>query len=686
MAVVYRARDTALDRVVAVKVLHGHLQTQADSRSRLTREAQAVAKLRHPNIVDIYDTSGEDGEIAFLVTEFIQGETLEAFLQHRKLRLPETALLLATPICEALAHAHALGVVHRDIKPGNVMIREDGTIKLMDFGIAQVLDAQGLTLTGTLLGSPAHMSPEHIEGRPLDARADVFSLGTLLYLATVGELPFQGRNPHALMRALLEGEVRRPSAVNPRVSAPIERLLLHLLEREPQKRVQSVDLVLAELRALLASVGVVDLGRELRDFWAAPDAYEAALEQRLVRARLTRGQEALLAGRHAAAMEELNHVLALEPRNPEVHTLLRRLGRRRAWARGAMAATVFSGLAGLTYWLWPAREAVQEPLPTPAGAAGKADSVRAAVPVALPTAPPSPPRTESPRIHAAAPAPSTLAARDELESLLPEPPEMAEGTRALRPPLPQSDATAAPGSGEPGRSTAPDQASTPEARSRTSKEPRKRRALATLGERRVNLGDAPASPAEPERHPEPVAVAPVVTPPAAPEPLPEPPPIPQPTLAPLPPRTLRINTWPKAVRILIDGKELGWAGIVDRAELTPGAHVVRLESPSCHPQELRVNVPADGPVPALVARLAWKPGLLIVESGQNPDVAVDGVYKGNSERTGKEPILVPIEAQNRLGRIKVHLRVSKSGFQQEDRVVELAAGRSTRVNVSLQPQ
>ena len=212
MAVVYRAHDRALNRVVAVKVLHGHLQTQRESRARLTREAQAVAKLHHPNIVEIFDYSGEDAETAFIVTELIDGETLETFLLRRRLELPETALLLVAPICEALAHAHAVGIVHRDIKPGNVMIRADGTVKLMDFGIAQVLDAQGLTMTGTLLGSPAHMSPEHIEGRPLDARADVFSLGTLLYLAAVGELPFQGRNPHALMRALLECDVRPPAS------------------------------------------------------------------------------------------------------------------------------------------------------------------------------------------------------------------------------------------------------------------------------------------------------------------------------------------------------------------------------------------------------------------------------------------------------------------------------------------
>src|SRR5439155_18031122 len=139
MALVYRALDTALGRPVAIKILHAHLQSHPESRLRFAREAQAVAKLHHPNIVDIYDYSGEEAAVAYIVTEYIRGETLEALLQRRPLRLPETGVLLAIRVCEALAHAHALGVIHRDIKPGNVMIRDDGTVKLMDFGIAQVL-------------------------------------------------------------------------------------------------------------------------------------------------------------------------------------------------------------------------------------------------------------------------------------------------------------------------------------------------------------------------------------------------------------------------------------------------------------------------------------------------------------------------------------------------------------------
>jgi hypothetical protein len=155
---------------------------------------------------------------------------------------------------------------------------------------------------------------------------------------------------------------------------------------------------------------------------------------------------------------------------------------------------------------------------------------------------------------------------------------------------------------------------------------------------------------------------------------------------PLSPREVRINTWPKAVKILVDGNEVGWAGIVDRLELLPGKHLVRLESPSCHPQELEVPVPADGPVAPIVARLAWKPALLEVENPQNADVAVDGVYKGTSERTLREPVLVHIDKANPLGRIKVHVRVSKPGMRQEDRVEEVAAGRLTRLRVVLKPQ
>jgi serine/threonine-protein kinase len=186
MAVVYKATDTSLQREVAVKVLHPHLASHDEARRRFEREAQAVAKLRHENILEIFDYSGKESSESYIVTEFIRGRTLKGFMTEHTLGYPEIAAMITAEVCRALSHAHALGVLHRDVKPENIMIRDDGVLKLTDFGIAQIVDAQRMTVTGQLLGSPAYMSPEHVEGKPLDFRTDVFSVGILLYQLSTG--------------------------------------------------------------------------------------------------------------------------------------------------------------------------------------------------------------------------------------------------------------------------------------------------------------------------------------------------------------------------------------------------------------------------------------------------------------------------------------------------------------------
>src|SRR5450432_375977 len=225
MAVVYRAQDEKLKREVAIKVLHPHLWSEPESKARLEREAQAVAKLKHDNILEIFDYSGRDAESAYIVTEFIDGQTLTQFLAAHKIQHPEIAALIAAELAGALAHAHGLGIIHRDVKPENVMIRKDGLLKLMDFGIAQVVDLQRMTVTGQLLGSPAYMAPELIEGKPLDFRTDIFSVGIILYQLATGTLPFVGKNPHDVLRKIGEGRFPDPRTVNRRVSDAFARFV-----------------------------------------------------------------------------------------------------------------------------------------------------------------------------------------------------------------------------------------------------------------------------------------------------------------------------------------------------------------------------------------------------------------------------------------------------------------------------
>ncbi|HVI92460.1 MAG TPA: serine/threonine-protein kinase, partial [Anaeromyxobacter sp.] len=181
MAAVYRGRDTALDREVAVKLLHPHLASAPESRARFSREARAVARLSHPGIVEIYDYAGETAPESYLVTEFVRGRTLRAFAHEVGFGYPEIGALVGRALVDALVHAHSAGVIHRDLKPENVLVHEGErpALKLADFGIARILASEErMTMTGALVGSPHHMAPEIVEGREADARSDLFSIGT----------------------------------------------------------------------------------------------------------------------------------------------------------------------------------------------------------------------------------------------------------------------------------------------------------------------------------------------------------------------------------------------------------------------------------------------------------------------------------------------------------------------------
>src|SRR3954452_15861618 len=366
MAVVYRAQDETLKREVAIKILHQHLAAEPESKARLEREAQAVAKLRHENILEIFDYSGLDSPSAYIVTEFIDGVTLKQFLETRKLAFPEVAALIGAEIGGALAHAHGVGIIHRDIKPENVMIRRDGLLKLMDFGIAQVVDLQRMTVTGQLLGSPAYMAPELIEGKPLDFRTDVFSVGIMLYQLATGSLPFAGKNPHEVLRRIGEGRFPDPRSANRLISDDLGRIMRRALARNPDDRYADVSRFVDELRVYLTEAGLTASRAELRAFFADPDTYEAALPTRLAPALIASAKEHLAAGKTARALELWNRVLALDPHNQEVLASLRRFQSRGRIKRVALVA---GGAAGAlcAAWLLIRPAHLRPALPAPVG-------------------------------------------------------------------------------------------------------------------------------------------------------------------------------------------------------------------------------------------------------------------------------------------------------------------------------
>jgi serine/threonine-protein kinase len=354
MAVVWRGWDTQLRRTVAVKILHAHLNAREEIRRRFDREAHAVARLHHPFILDVYDFSGPQAQPSYLVTEFIRGQTLRAFAEAHPFDPPELAAACLLPIAEALQHAHAAGVVHRDLKPENVMVREDGVVKLTDFGIAALLDPdEKFTITGSILGSPAHLAPETIEGKPVDPRADLFSFGTILYWLSCGQLPYQAPSPAALLHNILEGKRQDPRLLRPSVSDGQARIIARCLENDPARRYQSAAEVTAELTELLHEAGLDDPLRELAAFVKDPEQHAGKVRERLVARSLERGEEYLKTGKTSAALAAFGRALALDPHNAQAKGRVERIRRRERilkYGRRALLALAALGTLWASGW------------------------------------------------------------------------------------------------------------------------------------------------------------------------------------------------------------------------------------------------------------------------------------------------------------------------------------------------
>ncbi|HSN91529.1 MAG TPA: serine/threonine-protein kinase, partial [Anaeromyxobacteraceae bacterium] len=343
MAAVYRARDTALDREVAVKLLHPHLAGAPESRARFAREARAVARLAHAFILEIHDYSGDGALEAYLVTEFVHGPTLRAFAQAVGFGAPEIAVLAGRALADALVHAHSAGVIHRDLKPENVLLRlgEKPALKLADFGIARILASdERMTMTGALVGSPHHMAPEIVEGRDADTRSDIFSLGTLLYWLATGRLPFAASGPTAILRRVLEGDFEDSRAAEPRVPDALAELVDRCLSVDPARRPQTASEVRDELDRVLLEVGIDRPAEELLSFLRDPAAYRAAFPARAVAALGALADEAAASGATARALRHYSRILAIDPQNREVPVKIARLARRARARRAAAIAGV----------------------------------------------------------------------------------------------------------------------------------------------------------------------------------------------------------------------------------------------------------------------------------------------------------------------------------------------------------
>jgi eukaryotic-like serine/threonine-protein kinase len=234
MAVVYLARDQELHRPVAVKVLEGSLAGDDDVQARFVREARVAAQLSHPNVVQVYDAGETDGR-PYIVMEYVPGTTLT---QSGRLP-PDEAVQLVLQACAGLQHAHEAGLVHRDIKPGNLLLREDGVLKLADFGIARSTDATQLTQLGTILGTAAYLAPEQAAGEGVTAVADVYSLGAVLYELLTGRPPYESDSLADLAAKQSEGLITPVRDLEPSVPDSVEAAVMRALARDPRFRPSS---------------------------------------------------------------------------------------------------------------------------------------------------------------------------------------------------------------------------------------------------------------------------------------------------------------------------------------------------------------------------------------------------------------------------------------------------------------
>ena len=403
MATVFRARDTQLGRDVAIKVMSMAHAARGGAGERFRREAHAVAALKHPAIVEIYDfVAATEDQPSYIVVELIHGPTLRTLLEERGGRLlPEIAALVALSLAEALAAAHDHGVIHRDVKPDNVMVEISGQgsrVVLTDFGVAHITGMETMTATGALVGSPAYMSPEQSRGHEVTPASDLWALGAMMYELVTGVVPFSGKDPFTMIAAILRGTFRRPSQVIATVGPDFEAMIMRCLKAAPAERYPNASALAADLREFARTAGLLPEGKALRRFLDEPDAILAELRPRVADMAVERARQFSRRGQLAKALAEIGHATAYVPNHPGADRLLRRLSASRVAIK---IAVVVAGLVAALSIVLLARPFLTHKTPTPvvpaaATVASRSPIEPAPAPITPSTLPSPPPATPSP--------------------------------------------------------------------------------------------------------------------------------------------------------------------------------------------------------------------------------------------------------------------------------------------------
>jgi serine/threonine protein kinase len=331
MAAIYKAVQVSLDRTVAIKILHGHLAQDKDFITRFEREAKAAANLKHENIVNIIDF-GKTEDVYFIAMEYVDGKSLKDLMHTVDFMPCEIALTIAREISQGLDHAHKKGVVHRDIKPANILIGLDGTIKIADFGLAQAQDLISVTVTGSIVGTPAYMSPEQAGGKKIDHRSDLFSLGVVIYEMLTGRKPFSGQNYSSIIHEILTVVPPKPIEANPLIPREISAIIEKMLDKDPERRPQSAGGISDEITAYFRKLKIEGSRREVSQFLNAPENYLVRLKKERKEKHLERGLHFMGLGDEKIddAISEFDKIIQLDPNDTRVLGYLKDLQARKA--------------------------------------------------------------------------------------------------------------------------------------------------------------------------------------------------------------------------------------------------------------------------------------------------------------------------------------------------------------------
>ncbi|PTL80184.1 serine/threonine-protein kinase [Vitiosangium sp. GDMCC 1.1324] len=564
MATVFLATDLRLSRQVAVKVMH----PGGDGRraERFRQEAALVASLKHPNVLEIHDFGEDAARGPFLVCEWVQGEDLRELARRLSPVPPEVAAVLGWELARALGAAHARGVVHRDVKPENVLVARGGPLKLADFGIAALADQERLTSTGAITGSLAYMAPERIDTGAFSPASDVYAVGVVLFELCAGSTPHGGKGAAYLAASVMTKDAPPLASAVPGTPEPLNVLVARCLARDSRDRPTNGE----ELARMLEDV----VGRiagppaeETRAFFQAPEAYAARWREARFQRLLSEGGSLLAQGEGARAARVLNEALALRPDSPEVMALLR----ARPKARRSTALGVGAALAGLVAVVgvvgWGAHPWRTPPRPPEETSAQGAEERVIAEPV-----PARDPETDTPKA------------------------------------LPRETASSAPAGVAPVRMTAP-------TRTEGARGARAPTQGATSGSHLPQhpLDETPpeSTPPAPSGSPDGAAASATGAPLAG---------------EPVKPATLRVTTRPWA-EVFVDDQSRGYTPRVREVNLSPGTHRLRFVNPLCDAWEEVIQV-AAGELVSREVKLQVRKAEMVIVAPAGARVFVDGVEAG----------------------------------------------------------